>query len=479
MPIIQELDFRNPSPKSSSASRFNSESLGTNSPRYQMSLNVNLTKRASNLWIVRNKAVQQQQEAAQQNQVQGTQSQRGPFPWVRVIVAFFIIFAMVLLAVLAFLATGHVIDTTWVLVAPLLSGLVIAIIPILQWLFPLNPIAWRSGSNLPQLVPDPPHSQTLPAASDAKTVQTPPSSPITLGTPVPQRPMVPAVHIFHFNEPLLPNPAEFYGREYERMELIHRTSIRASTAIMGDYRIGKSWLMQYLQQVAPSHPQLGSHLHVGHISATHPQCQTLVGFVERALATLNVPSHNTHRSREPLERLAGAARDLKSLGIIPVLCIDEFAGLIGKPSFDKSFVNGLRAIAEDDGIVLITASKQSLHEVIERMTGETSPLFNIMPQLGLKPFTEAEAKHFAEEKSQQAGFSDQEQAFFLECAAIHQPDGMKVWPPMRLQLTGKLLLDDKRMLVSERRSHDAGEALYRIDFKQRLEEQYGSVVRNP
>ena len=81
-----------------------------------------------------------------------------------------------------------------------------------------------------------------------------------------------------------------------------------------------------------------------------------------------------------------------------MLCIDEFAGLIGKPDFDKLFLSGLRAIAEDEGLVLITASRQPLHEVIEHIIGESSPLFNIMPQLTLKPFTEQEEGHLSRRK---------------------------------------------------------------------------------
>jgi hypothetical protein len=166
-----------------------------------------------------------------------------------------------------------------------------------------------------------------------------------------------------------------------------------------------------LQQIAPRHPQLGPRVRVGRLNATNPQCRTLAGFTKRALEVLDFPARDPSPNETPLERLTIAARDLKTLGIIPILCIDEFAGLIGLPGFDKSFVVSLRAIAEDEGLVLITASKQPLHEVIEHMIGETSPLFGIMPQLTLKPFTESEAKTFVQEKSQQAGFSEQEQFF--------------------------------------------------------------------
>jgi hypothetical protein len=196
------------------------------------------------------------------------------------------------------------------------------------------------------------------------------------------------------------------------------------------------------------------------------------------LEVLNFSVRNPRPNETPLQRMTTAARELKTLGIIPVLCIDEFAGLIGLPGFDKSFVVGLRAIAEDEGLVLITASRQPLHEVIEHIIGETSPLFGIMSQLTLKPFTESEAQTFVQEKSQQAGFSEQEQFFFLKCAAIHQSDGTKQWPPLRLQLVGQMLLDDKRMAASERRGYNVQETLYQADFKRRLDDQYRAVTRH-
>lgn len=349
-------------------------------------------------------------------------------------------------ALVALAALGKI-SVVWVAtIDPILLAICAVIITVFQW---LDPVGSRGQGN--------------------------PASPPHPPSPMP----VLDAHIFHFDEPNLPNPGEFYARQDKRIDLIHRTSQRASTAITGDYRIGKSWLMQYLQQIAPTHPQLGPHVRVGRFSATHPECRTLTGFVRRSLEVLNVSDHHAHRAKLTLEQLSSAIGELKNLGIIPVLCIDEFAGLIGLPGFDKSFVNGLRAIASDDGLVLITASKQPLHDVIEKITGGTSPLHNIMPQLTLRPFTEAEAKLFVQEKSQQAGFSAQEQAFFLECAAIHRTDGTKGWPPMRLQQVGKMLLEDKRKAADERQKYNVQNSLYQQDFKSRLDEQYETVVKSP
>jgi len=343
-------------------------------------------------------------------------------------------------------------------------------IPVVQYFFPLSPVTWGAGkaNQAPALAldpsPPPPVSPMPPASATAQPIQAIPTTQAT--------------HAFHSNEPQLPSPAAFYGRAYACSELIQRTSIRASTAIDGAYRIGKSWLLQYLQQVAPTHPLLGSHVRIGRFSATHPQCQTPGGFVKCALETLKLPHHQgTQAQKLSLAQLADAARDCRDLGIIPVLCIDEFAGLLGRPGFDIAFLSALRSIAEDDGLVLITASKQPLHEVIEQMTGQTSPLFNIMPRLPLKPFTEPEARAFIEKEGQQAGFDQQERAFFQVCAAIFAPDGTTGWPPLRLQLVGKMLLYEKQQAIAEQRLYAVSDAAYQAAFKQRLDEQYKAMVR--
>lgn len=387
-----------------------------------------------------------QQEAMEKPQTGA--DRRGPFPWGRVIVMLFVALLLISLSVVLWVAGGMMM--TWGAIAPLAIGLIVAITPLVQWLFPLSPVAWPENDKQPPVRSSSSQAQSEPFAGD----------------------------IFHFDETQLPAPDEFYGREYERQVLITRTGKRNSTAIVGDYRIGKSWLMQYLLQCAPTHPQLGPGVRVGRLSATHPQSQTPAGFVKRAMEVLNMPAHKAGPRETPLERLAIAVRELRTLGIIPVLCIDEFAGVIGRPGFDKSFVMGLRAIAEDDGLVLITASRQSLHQVIEDMTGETSPLFNIMPEIALRPFTEAEATNFVEKKGRQAGFDRNERAFFLTCAAIQQANGKPGWPPLRLQLVGQLLLAEKHQVVGQS-VYALKDQAYQDAFKKRVEEAYQTVVRKP
>ncbi|HEX7735989.1 MAG TPA: AAA family ATPase [Ktedonobacteraceae bacterium] len=388
---------------------------------------------------------QQQQEVLEPTPAPHAQPPRRPFPWTRMVIMLAIAAVLISLSIVIWVSNGTMLN--WSALAPFALGLIAALLPFVQWLFPLDPIGPRH---------DPPPD--------------PPDTPVTPIHP----PLTSA--IFHFDETQLPSPAEFFGREYERGTLLTRISARSSTAIIGDYRIGKSWLLQYLIQSIPTHPQLGPRVHIGRLSATHPQSATLAGFVTRALEVLNVPSDYRASTRgTPMERLANAVRNLKQLGIIPVLCIDEFAGLIGKPDFEKNFIIGLRAIAEDDGLVLITASRHPLHVILHHLTGDTSPLFNIMQELTLKGFNEPEARHFVEQKSRLAGLTQEEQRFFLACALVAQADGTQSWPPLRLQLVGQTLLTEKQNTHNQH-AYNVKDPVFQSAFKQRVEEAYQAVV---
>src|SRR5207248_8121273 len=100
-------------------------------------------------------------------------------------------------------------------------------------------------------------------------------------------------------------------------------------------------------------------------------------------------------------------KNLKEQGYTPVLCIDEFEGLINEEVFDLRFFTNLRSIAQNDGLALVVASKHSLRDLVSS-TLKTSPFFNIFEKLILRPFSLKEAEMFVNAKSQLAGFDDQE-----------------------------------------------------------------------
>jgi len=294
------------------------------------------------------------------------------------------------------------------------------------------------------------------------------ASPSTSVTSTAGNPPQPAPGIFLFNEPL-PNPGEFLGRAYERTTLINRTRKGNATSIVGPRRIGKTWLMTYLKLVAPT--QLGTSFRVGYLDASLPKCRTIAGFTTKALEVLGVTTVIADSITVGLDTLQEAVENLVKQNQTPILCIDEFEGLIEAQVFDLNFFTGLRAIAQA-GLGLVTASKSPLIDMVSDHV-KTSPFFNIFMQITLKPFSVQEAEDFAKVKSAQAGFTDKERGYLLEY--VRESEQQRL--PIRLQLRGKMLYEDKLAAQTDPQIYLPDTHKYWLDFEKRLEETYRAVVR--
>ena len=134
-------------------------------------------------------------------------------------------------------------------------------------------------------------------------------------------------------------------------------------------------------------------------------------------------------------------------------------------------------MAQDDGLVLVTASKRPLKELIEDLTGQTSPLFNIVQQIPLPPFSEQEAHEFVHDKSNMASFTKKESEFFFNQSTLHNTNGERYWPPLRMQLVGQMLLGDKQSGQRQPLDDKLDEFHYRSEFETLLDQSYQAVVR--
>jgi hypothetical protein len=301
--------------------------------------------------------------------------------------------------------------------------------------------------------------QVVKAITEALTTSSPPN---TLPAHIPARAekLLPD-NVFCFNERLI-NPQEFFGRRQEQLTLLRRTQKGESTSIVGSRRIGKTWLIEYLLRVAPDH--LGPNYRIGYLNATMPHCDSEAGFTEAALESLGVYVR-PQQAAFNLKALDAATRKLKESHLTPILCIDEFEGLNNRAEFNLQFFRGLRAISTS-GLGLVIASKRTLLSIVGS-DGQTSGFFNIFEACMLKAFNEKEAREFVQVKGDQAQFNEQERTLLLK----YGQQGEQGWPPLRLQLAGKLLLDDKNDGSCHPNNLD-----YQRFFTTRLEEKYRAVV---
>ncbi|HLZ61102.1 MAG TPA: ATP-binding protein [Ktedonosporobacter sp.] len=277
---------------------------------------------------------------------------------------------------------------------------------------------------------------------------------------------------FFFCVPL-PDPGEFYDRRRERNTIINRAYKGGSTSIIGERRSGKTWLLQYTRAILSCDRQ---HLfRVGYLDVSAPDCKTIHKFIARALEALG--SEQIH-GQARMEKLESMVRHLRQNKCTPVLCLDEFEFFTRAQEFDLAFFAGLRAIAQA-GLVFVIASKVPLIDAVTSIVGApervNSPFFNIFEQVTLKPFNKIEAEKFVREKSAQVAFTEVEQAFLLRYGRTD--DTREEWPPVRLQLVGSMLLEDKGLEAEESGHYSPNDPDYWLAFERQLEEKYHGVVR--
>jgi transcriptional regulator with XRE-family HTH domain len=269
-----------------------------------------------------------------------------------------------------------------------------------------------------------------------------------------------AVPVFLFNEPL-PEPGELYARQREQQTLLSRTARKASTSIVGPRRIGKTWLIQYLRLVAPE--QLGSRFCIGYLDGMSPGNRTVTGFVNESLRKLGLPVPDATEGLEALDR---GLQELLAQRLIPVLCIDEFESIGNREEFSLDFFEGLRAMTSTSDLALIIASKKPLRQIVDKRS-QGSPFFNIFEQVTLKPFTYSDTNQFIFEKGNIARFQPDERQLLWTYGRMDENE--QAWWPIRLQLAGKILVEDLSSL-------GRGAKNYRQSFEERFNAIYQAVM---
>jgi len=374
------------------------------------------------------------------------------------IIYFIIAIILAFIAVMIwFLSSGNIAPEIW---SYIITGLFMffgLIFTLGAWLFPMSPInvvrSLRpivSSTSATAINVHDHNDKTEPAMAQTSTQNT------VAGKIDPS-------DVFQFNVQLI-RRNDFYGRDLAIETLNNRAHKANPTSIVGPRRIGKTWLITYLRLMAETN-SFGSHYIIGYLDASTPLCSTIAGFTARALEEIGNPLILVDKNSPTLSDLEKTVRSIKYAGRTPILCIDEFEGLTSKPVFDRDFFTHLRAIAQE-GLGLVTASRVPLTDLVAGQT-KTSPFFNIFERIKLEPFTRKEAEIFVQSKGKRAGLTSEQQEFLLECGQLEPQQ----WWPARLQLAGKMMLED----INAQKCEPSAD-LYRQVYLKRLDEEYKSVV---
>jgi DNA replication protein DnaC len=202
----------------------------------------------------------------------------------------------------------------------------------------------------------------------------------------------------------LTDPSWFYGREEELEKLFSYLNSPSpqNVSIVGQRRIGKSWLLRVvaldnaLRARYLEHPEQYTFIYWD--LQTEPRLSPDVFFsrlVDQLLSEL--PQGLSEFCREAVDKersedaLSGMLDVLKEFEHRVVLLLDEFAAITRSTEFAESFFSHLRSIFGRPEMTCVTASYRSLGEMCH--LGPDSPFFNIFSriQLGLFSWQKAQA----------------------------------------------------------------------------------------
>ena len=173
---------------------------------------------------------------------------------------------------------------------------------------------------------------------------------------------------------MIRDPARFFGRHRERREIFDLLRTGQNISVVGDSKIGKSWLLYYIYTTG------GDRLGVDCIFIFLDLMRVTdeADFYERVVEELS-GAGNTVRQFE---------RSLRGKRVI--LCLDEFERFKDE-DFSAQAVNLLRSLAQEPELTLALATHQPM-ETLFPHEGLVSPFYNIFHRCVLGPFTEPEAR---------------------------------------------------------------------------------------
>ena len=223
----------------------------------------------------------------------------------------------------------------------------------------------------------------------------------------------------YLNRSMIKEPQEFYGRGREITRIYSRLSAPhpQCISIVGDRRIGKSSLLNYIYHEANRAKYLRqpedfvfvfSDLQAERVGTLSDFFDHFFEFLDDALegqiAVEETPGYNG--LRQLVTRLA--RRHLKL-----IILFDEFDAITKNQNFDPEFFSFFRSIANRYDVAYILSSGSELQQLCHTKEIAESPFFNIFSRLPLGPLTRAEAQQLICEPSREAGYNLQNHADFL------------------------------------------------------------------
>ena len=243
------------------------------------------------------------------------------------------------------------------------------------------------------------------------------------------------VNPFTYGNPIS-DSTRFFGRRWAVEQLFSRlrNAEFESSSIVGERRIGKTSLLNYMTDadVRRSHgldPDKHIFVYVDLQMVDKDMTPTRLWLrLLRQMAKYNQDVEikqtlNGIRTAELIDTftLADVFGSIAEKGLHIVFLLDEFEHVTENQNFGPDFFYGLRSLATQRTLSLITSSRRELIDLCHSDIIRASPFFNIFANINLRLFTEDEAREFILHSlaGTDAHFTDEELSVIFRFAGYH------------------------------------------------------------
>ena len=240
---------------------------------------------------------------------------------------------------------------------------------------------------------------------------------------------------FTYGNPIR-DPRRFVGRDREVGQIFGRLRNEEfeSSSLVGDRRIGKTSLLNYLTDpsVRAAHG-LGPENYifvyvdlemVDEKMGPEQLWRRLLVLMRRQCVDQEVTEVLEALERD--ERLDTFALDelfqqVDDRGHHVLFLLDEFEHVTANANFGPDFYYGLRSLILQHRVALVTSSRLELIELCHSDTIKASPFFNIFANINLRPFSQEDSRHLISQSlnGTTVEFSDRELGQVFDLAGLH------------------------------------------------------------
>jgi hypothetical protein len=275
---------------------------------------------------------------------------------------------------------------------------------------------------------------------------------------------------FTYGNPIS-DPRRFFGRAREVEQIFGRLRNEEfeSSSVVGDRRIGKTSLLNYLADpgIRAAHglePERYSFFYVDLQMVDEGMGPEQLWRRLLVLMRRHCPAPGIAGVLATLERcdrlttfdLDELFQEVDDNGLHVVFLLDEFERVTGNVNFGPDFYYGLRSLMIRHKVALVTSSRQELIELCHSEAVRSSPFFNIFANINLRLFSYADWQQMVSQSLDGTGvrFSDTEMEQVLDLAGLH---------PYFLQAACCMLYESHQMGLSEAARKDFLAANFRSE----------------